>query len=102
MSTEKAKALLGAASLKHKCDDMIRRQGCKSCDEWWPIVLPALRELERLGFKIKSLAWAISAARALEVAHDFCCDFEEDRPCTKENCQVQAALTDWEEMWAVP
>ncbi len=29
---------------------------------------------------------------ALEIAHEFCCDFEEEHPCTPENCQVQRAL----------
>ncbi len=49
--------------------------------------------LEAENERVKAVA--IKLAEAADVAHDFCCDFEEDRPCTTENCQVQKALADW-------
>jgi hypothetical protein len=66
MNTEDAKALLAAATTKRKCNDTIRRQDCKPCEEWWPVAVPAYRAIERLGFTPATLAVAIKLAEALK------------------------------------
>ncbi len=100
--TAKAKDLLARVSLKRECDDAIRRQGCKSCDEWWPVVVPARVEMYRLGFRSpEALRVAIGlaeAAEAVECEWAYTCEEYEAKPLgpiTDRPCNCCKALTDW-------
>jgi hypothetical protein len=89
-ATDRARALLLAATIPKGSSD----------PQQWRDWAKANQELNRLGFnKPATLAVAAQGFEALYVAHDFCCDFEDDQPCTTENCQVQKALAAWEALF---